>query len=487
MWKKLGALFYGLFLMLAALAPAFAGPRADAPALKRLRDQLAATQALGDADVVAVIGERALAATAERLGGLEIKLSNGALLRVTSVTLELRNAAASVQLGIEARPPSLTAAALSLQLTGRLGGGEVNGSRLRLPFQLTEVAFGGGTTPLLQTFFREWLSPERWNAALPPLEIPLQLSEVIELPAARFDVEGQVPMEITTPPYRVQADFTLAAMLFLNGRAAVALSLAPHQPPQQTRAAEGQPTSDLAALEGEIERLSQPLNTDGADLSVRIRRRTLNALLQRVVSAENTDLTMRLKPARLRAEEVDGLFRTLNYTDIEAGDGRADVTQLSAERIARDRVDLRLNVQGEMNVRVRGREYGIPYSLSPRGTFAINNETVPLELVSENDRVSLRAAPGSRVPINIRVGIEIAGQPISIPRTIHAPADRWLSGVTLPTLFSREIRLPRRIETGDRHQTQVTDGEAVHYTLSKLSARADDDRLEVKAEMSVAP
>jgi hypothetical protein len=486
MWKRFRPGFYGLLLTLAALASAFAGPQADAPALKRLRDQLAATRSLGDADVVAVIGERALAETAARLSGLEIKLSNGSLLRVTSVALELRNAAAVVRLGVEARPPALTAA-LGFQVAGRLGGGEVNGSRLRLPFELTEVALGGGPAPpLLRTFFREWLSPERWNAALPPLEIPLQLSEVIELPAARFDVEGQMPMEITTPAYRVQADFTLAAMLILNGRAAVALSLSPRQPGPQSHAAESLPSPDAAALEAEIEQLARPLDAGGSDISVRIRRGALDTLLRRIAAAESTDLTMRLKPSRIRSEEVDGIFRTLNYTDVESGDGRADVQALSAERVARGRVDLRLNVRGEMQLRVRGREYAIPYSLSPRGTFAIMDEVVPLELTTEGGRVTLRAAPGSRVPISVRVGIEIAGHSISIPRTVEAPADRWLSGVALPTFFDREIQLPRRIEADAGGQMQTVASAAARYTFSKLVATADDDVLEVRAEVSVA-
>jgi hypothetical protein len=70
-----------------------------------------------DADAVAIIDERVLAATAAQLSDLEIKLTNGALLHVTSVALELRDAAALVRLGVEAHPtPSATA--VKLLVTG---------------------------------------------------------------------------------------------------------------------------------------------------------------------------------------------------------------------------------------------------------------------------------------------------------------------------------------------------------------------------------
>jgi hypothetical protein len=282
----------------------------------------------------------------------------------------------------------------------------------------------------------------------------------------------------------VKADFTLAAMLVLNGRVVVALKL----PTSQTTASQPSPnsiTQDTATLESEIERLSQSLTTDGGDVRLRVRRSALNTLLQQIAAAQTTDLTMLLRPVRLRAEQVEGIFSTLNYTDVESAGGRADVQSLAVEQIHQGRIELRVLAQGAMNLRVRGREYGIPYSLAPRGTFAINRELVSLEVVNDGDRVVLRAAPGSRVPINVRIGLEIAGQQISIPRTLNAPADQWLKGVALPTLFDREIQLPRRIEANGNGQSQVTSSAGVRYTLSKLRAAADNDVLEIKADVSV--
>lgn len=488
-------LFVSSFVLWVACVPLGAQPQstalqsttADPAALTQLWNQLAATNAFNDADLIAIISERTVAVTAARMNGLEIKPANGALLRVTSVALELKNAAALVRLGVEAQQPTTaTTTKLNLQLTGRLGSGEVNGSSLRLPFHLTDVSFGEAGAPpsFFQALLREWLSAARWNAALPPLELPLQLSQELEVPAARFNVEGQLPMEITTPAYRVKADFTLAAMLVLNGRVVVALRLPTSQPvtPQPS------PTStvqDVATLESEIERLSRSLTTEGGDVRLHVRRAALNTLLQQIAAAQSTDLTMLLKPARLRAEQVEGIFSTLNYTDVEAGSGRADVQSLTVEQIRNNRLDLRVQAQGEMNLRVRGREYGIPYSLAPHGTFEINREIVPLELTNESERLVLRAAPGSRVPINVRIGIELAGQQITIPRTVTAPADQWLKGVALPTLFDREIQLPRHIEANGGGQSQVTNSAGVRYTLSKLRATADQDVLEIKAEVSV--
>jgi hypothetical protein len=482
-----------LLALCAAITPIFAQAPPDLQSLRQLRGQLAATNALRDADVVAVIGERPVRETAARLNGLEIKLANGAVLRVTSVALELHHAAAQVKFGVEARPSAATPVAVNLRVSGRLGGGEVSGSNLRLPFQLTDVSLGGddsnraSSPSTLRTLFGEWLSPERWNAALPPLEIPLRLSEELEIPASRFDVVGQVPMEVTTPAYRVKAAFTLAALIMLEGRLVVALNLPSTQlAPPRHALDHNSDAEDAAALVGEIERLSRPLTTNGGDLRIRVRSAAINTLLGQIAAAHNTDLDVRLKPARIRAEQVEELFSTLNYTDVEAGDGRADVRSLSAEGVGHSRIALRLSAAGELNVRLRGREYGIPYSLAPRGTFEIRDEIVPLEIVSDGGRVSLRAARGARVPIRVRVGIEIAGQPISIPRTVEAPADEWLKSIALPTLFESEVRMPRRIESGGDGRMRVTEGTPVRYTLSKLRAEAGDDVLEINAEVSTA-
>ena len=49
---------------------------AQSTSLQQLRDQLVATNGWREADVVAVVSERALNDTAARMAGLEIKLSN---------------------------------------------------------------------------------------------------------------------------------------------------------------------------------------------------------------------------------------------------------------------------------------------------------------------------------------------------------------------------------------------------------------------------
>lgn len=473
-----------VLLSLCAIATAFAQAQPDLASLKQLHNQLSSTNSLSNSDVIVIINEHALSATAERLSGLEIKLANNGLLRIKTIAVELRNATANVKIGVQAQP-SANSAAINFQVSGKLGNGEIADAHLRLPFRLTDVAFAedASQTSMLRTLFRDWLSAERWNAVLPPLEIPLQLSQELLIPASRFDVDGQFPMQVSTPDYQIKINFTLAAMLFLNGRAVIALNLPTTQTGPSNQAIST--INDTTILENEIERLSQSLNTGNSDLRLRIRRATINSLMQQLAAAQGTDLTMTLKPSRIRSEESESIFKTVNYTDVESGNGRADVLELNAERINQGRIDVRLKAQGEMALRVRGREYGIPYSLSPRGTFAINNETVPLQIQSEGERIILRATPGSQVPINVRVGIEIAGHQISIPRAVQAPADQWLKGITLPTLFERDVPIPRQIEMKNSAGPQVLNTESVRYSLSGLKAKADADELEINAQISI--
>src|SRR5581483_2631777 len=325
------------------------------------------------------------------------------------------------------------------------------------------------------------------DAVLPPLEIPLNLSESLEIPAARFDVEGTMPMEITTPAYQVKVNLTLAALMMLKGRAVAALNLQ-----TQTGTANDQSSASLdtpdeaAALESEIENLSRHLTAE-SDLRIRLSRRALNTLLAGVAAARTTDLDFRLKPARIRNEEKDALVRIHNYADVESGDGRADVQSLLIESINDNRLNLRLTAEGDLTARLRGREYGVPYSLSPRGTFSISNETIPLEVAGENNGVILRAVPGSRVPVRVSLGIEVMGRRLSLPQTISVQADRWFDKLALPEILSREVQLPRIIEVSNGNGMKVVSSEVSRYTLSNLKVTAGDDKVECNFEVAVSP
>src|SRR2546421_9561591 len=72
--------------------------------LRQLRDQLAASPTLDEADVVVILGQRVLAEAAQRLVGLEVKLASGAVLRLTSVAIEMKPVAALVRIGVQASP-----------------------------------------------------------------------------------------------------------------------------------------------------------------------------------------------------------------------------------------------------------------------------------------------------------------------------------------------------------------------------------------------
>jgi len=427
------------------------------------------------ADALAVISERALAETARQLIGLEIKLANGALLRLTGIETEIKPAAALVRLAVQARPAPDSPTAVSLQLTGRLESGTGGGAAWRMPFRIDRVALASAPASWLSDLLSDWLSPQRWDAALPPLEIPLELSETLEIPAGRFDVGGEFPMEIATPASRVRVDLIVSALHFLDGRAALALRLAP-APPGPAAAA----PPDAATLAGEVARLGRELPAD-RDLLLCLRRPLINALLEQVASAHQTDLTIRLKPSRIRSEQTSGTIQVLNYTDVEGGDGRADVRQLRLERLAGGLAELRLEAQGELTARLRGREYGIPYRLSPTGLFAIDNQALPLEIVNEGDQLLLRARPGSRLPTSVSLGLNLAGQRIAISHTIELPADRWLSRIVLPNFFDRELLLPNRLEVAEGGGARTAGTRPLRYILSQLDARIHDDAVNLSA------
>lgn len=456
---------------------------AQSPALRQLRDQIVATNGWRTADVLAVISERALNDTAQRLAGLEIKLSNGAVMKLTAIAVELQPATAFVKLGVQVDPSSKFKTA-HFRLQGRLGSGEVQGANLRFPFHLTDVAFGtddGKNLSLMKLFLRDWLVPEKWNAVLPPLEIPLQLNPTIDLPAATFEAGGEMPMTIAMSAYQVKLDLTLATLTMLKGRAVLALNLQPRA--FATQASVSNNNEDVTALTQEIEQLTAHLTLD-RDVRIRVRKNAINSLLAHLAAARDIDLTVQLKQGRLRTEEVNAVVGKIsNYTDVESGEGKADVARLTVEAISDAHVTLRLAGQGDLQVKVNGREYGIPYALSPRGKFSINDEALPLQLVTRDERIFVHAATGAVVPVKVNLSIEVAGYPIGLTRTVQLQADQWLKDFELPAILTQEIHLPRKIAVGKNSELSIASSQPSRYTIANLRVAAQEDALEFSADI----
>src|SRR5262245_36548939 len=104
--------------------------------LRKLRDELRATESLKNADVTIVIGERMLVRSAKQMEGLEIQLPRNGVLHLNSIGIELAPAAAIVKIDVQAK----SSINVNLLLTGRLGTGEIKGDLFQLPFQITEVS-----------------------------------------------------------------------------------------------------------------------------------------------------------------------------------------------------------------------------------------------------------------------------------------------------------------------------------------------------------
>jgi len=453
--------------------------------LRKLRDQLQLTNSLRDSDIVVILNERMISEAAQQLVGLEFLLSNGSMLKLTSVEGELKAAAAVFKIGIQAK----SSVTLNLQLICRINSGELEKGALRLPLRVTDVKMmnGGLSSIFLKTLFGEWLHPEKWNHELPAIEIPLEIEETMRVPAVRFEVAGEMPMEISTPDYQAPLKFVVTSLLVLDKRAVIALQLDQGATPTAIPASfTSVNDNDPRALEGEIARMSEGLNSSG-DLRAVLNRRVINTLLSQMAAAHDADFNVRLKGGRVRSEEVNVIVNVTNYTDVESGEGRADITQLNIERIADGKLTLKLSGQGEADARMRGREYGVPYTISPHMTFSIKDQPLPLEFVGEEKKIFLRAAPGSTLPINVQFNLKVAGRDFSFSRQSVVQADKWLNRIELPSFLEREISLPRKMEVDAGGNLHITERRNLGYTLSNMRVGAKDDAIEIIANIKLNP
>ncbi|MFN0088202.1 MAG: hypothetical protein ACKVX9_22620 [Blastocatellia bacterium] len=483
--RILSALLCGLLLLLGSLS-CVAGQIDDAvrlDELQRLRDQLQVTSSLRGSDVVVVMNERVIAEAVRNFIGLEIVLSNGSVLRVTSVESELKTAAALVKIGLQAK----STVTINLQLFGRINSGEIENGVLRLPFRITEVKLANGlfSSLLIKSLLGEWLRPETWNDELPALELPLEISEALRIPSGRYDVQGDLPMEITSNGLQAETKLTITSLFVLEKRAVLALQLQGAESGVIPVSYGSANNRDPRALEAEIETLAAPLNGN-ADLRLRLGRRLIGSILARIAGAQARDFDIKLKPGRVRTEEITAIIKITNYTDVESGEGLADIRELGIDRIADGRIHLRLQGLGELDTRLRGREYGIPYNVSPRVNFAIQDQMLPLQFVSEGGRLLLRAVAGTAFPMQLRFTTRVAGRDIGINRTIILQADRMFDRIELPSFFGRDLPLPRRVEVDANGDFRVTQSGNLSYLLGNLRIIAGDDSLEILADVKLS-
>ncbi|MFN0108725.1 MAG: hypothetical protein ACKVZH_07715 [Blastocatellia bacterium] len=452
--------------------------------LQRLRDELKASDSLRSADAVIVVNERAVAEAAQQFIGLEIKMASGTLVKLTSIESRLATGAALIKLGLQYK-------SVNLQLSGRIASGQISEGLMRMPIRVTEVKLlnGGVSGLLVKALFGEWLKPEKWNEELPSLDLPLDLNEALDIPASQFSAggdNGNVPMDISTPAYRAPLKLTLTSLLVMDKRAVLGLKINSASPPAERAATEPTANADVAALESEIVQLGAELFSEG-DVRLRLGRNVISSLLANVAGQQNPDLNFKLKQGRLRTNEISAGVSITNYTDVESGEGQADVSDLKIESISSDKLNLRLSGQGAIDARVKGREFGVPYGLSPRTTFTIQDQPVPLQFIAENDKLYFQAVPGSVLPINMRFSLNVAGKDFGINRTELAQVDRWLNKIELPALLNREIMLPSKMEVDAGSNLHTTEKRKLNYSLSNLKVSTGNDAVIVTADVKLTP
>ncbi len=421
-------------------------------------------------DVSFTLNEAAANEAAQQLIGLEIKLANGAQLKLKSIALTLQPQQASFQLGVEARAANTMGLPLNLTLKGFLKDSQRTNNKLILPVTLTNVDLANGLlTPLLKLLFGEWLSPARWSAAIPALELPASFAQTVDIPATTVDVAGEVPMTVTTQAMQLPLNFALVRIGFAENRLAIALQAA-----ENANEEIGEFAADIFA-------------DDGAPFAVRLSRRALAALLTAVANANAQDLSLRLKPARIRQEQIDTLVKVTNYTDVESGEGQADLKQIVVETLRDGLLGARLLALGNFTAKVRGREYGIPYRLSPRGQFGIQDRGLSLRLMSEAGHVWLQGLPNAFVPVNLRMNFPLAaGREYGFDRQLNLAADRLVNRWELPALWAREFALPRKLAVQADKSLNIVESQPLTLAFSQLQATTRDDAVVLTAAFAVS-
>lgn len=405
---------------------------------------------------------------AKQFIGLEIKLANGNKLRITSIDTTMTGGGGIVKIGITAD----STVDVKLLLTGRLDNAQLINNEFRVPFTVTDIDVVNNklASLFLKVFLGGWDSKEKWNKELPPISLPIEFGDFITIPSNKITTPGPPPIEIGTAQYKSPFKLKPVHLIFLESKAVLGLSLTDNstQPTQST---------DWQAIQSSTE-----------DLDLHMNSRIIKKVLEHIASQHKDDFDILLKPGRLRLEHVDMMVKKIeNYTDVESGNGKADITQLTIDKITDNKVLVKLSGQGFVDSKLKGRDYGVPYSLSPRTAFTINDGMLPLKFISDGNRIYLSAQQDASIPINLRFSIKVAGKDLGISRNSSVKADQWLKRIEIPTISGYEFLLPQKMEIDTAGNMITTAQQKSIVTLSNMRVDANNNtvRLRSKVELKV--
>jgi hypothetical protein len=219
----------------------------------------------------------------------------------------------------------------------------------------------------------------------------------------------------------------------------------------------------------------------GSDLVTRVRSDMINRILRGVADARSDDLRIVFPPTRpLLREDKNVLgIRYTNALDIDTGNVTLNLRTFRFERLANNRIEALLEIDGTGTLRVSGRYTGVPAGASPDIELALS-ERIAFDLIPvDTGSVLLRPVP-KQLTLKAKFSVKLLEWSIPWRQDIPLQLTDMMKPMAIPIALRTELPFPVPASTFGDNKLQF-----VPYILSmrRSNVVATGNTIELRADI----
>jgi hypothetical protein len=224
-----------------------------------------------------------------------------------------------------------------------------------------------------------------------------------------------------------------------------------------------------ASLDDEINALSKELSTE-KNLTVSVAQHFLGDLTRQLAKASTRDLQIKVLPGRLYSSQSDlGFAKYQNYLDLKGGDGAIDLSEATIEGIRDGRIQMLVNLNGQVKAQAQGKQIGLNYNATPDIGVSMRDR-IAFFIEPSGGEFRLRPVAKQLVAhLDIGVTIDALGTKLNTSQDMPIDVAKFIQPIKLPNIVSPSLHLP---------------GEARSIVLTNVGYQAENGKLRLSADLN---
>lgn len=223
------------------------------------------------------------------------------------------------------------------------------------------------------------------------------------------------------------------------------------------------------------------LMPSGNDVVMRVKLDAMNEILGQIAKDREDDITINFLPTRPFMSEDKSVLGISykNYINIDSGYVGMNLKKLVIDRLSRNSIDAKIEVEGKGNLKVSGKYTGIPASANPEISLYLN-EPVSFEIQPTLSGSAVLKPRPRKLTLKTKFNIKLLEWKVPWYQEIPLEFSNILKPIAIPIALSSEVNLPMPASKFGSGNTQN-----VPYKIELLnpSVKADDNKLEYRADI----